>query len=125
MVTIFLFKFFFQKFLTFFVYYVHEGSEGVCRVFTCEGVCRYLLLRVYVGYLLVRVYVGYLLVFTFEGVCRVFTLRVYVGYLLVFTFQGVCSRDVKTPKFFGPARPVIQFLILGPFGPVWGPAKIC
>ena len=31
---------FFQKFLTFFVYYVHEGSEGVCRVFTCEGVCR-------------------------------------------------------------------------------------
>ena len=40
---------------------VHEGYEGVFRVFTFEGVCR---------------------VFTFEGVCRVFTLRVYVGYLL-------------------------------------------
>ena len=36
----------------FFVYYVNEGSEGVCRVFTFEGVCR---------------------VFTFEGVYRVFT----------------------------------------------------
>ena len=40
----------FQKFLTFFVYYVHEGSEGVFRVFTFEGVCKgiylYLLLRV-------------------------------------------------------------------------------
>ena len=47
--------FFFQKFLTFFVYYVHEGSEGVFRVFTFEGVCRVFTLRVYVGY------VGYLL----------------------------------------------------------------
>ena len=52
LVTIFLFKIFFQKFLFFFVYYVHEGSEGVFRVFTFEGVCR---------------------VFTFEGICRVFT----------------------------------------------------
>ena len=43
LVTIFLFKYFFQKFLTFFVYYVHEGSEGVFRVFTFESVCRYLL----------------------------------------------------------------------------------
>ena len=46
LVTIFLLK-------IFFVYYVHEGSEGVFRVFTFEGVCRYLF------------------VFTFEGVCRV------------------------------------------------------
>ena len=57
-------NFFIQIFFqNFFVYYVHESSEGVCR---------YLLLRVYVGYLLVftlRVYVGYLLR---EGVCRVF-----------------------------------------------------
>ena len=54
LVTIYLFK-------NFFVYYVHEGSEGLFRVFTFEGACR---------------------VFTFEGVCRVFTLRVYVGYIL-------------------------------------------
>ena len=49
LVTIFLFKIIFQKFLTFLVvYYVHEGSEGVgvswgfwgFRVFTFEGVCR-------------------------------------------------------------------------------------
>ena len=60
LVTIFLFKFVFQKLLSLFVYYVHEGYEGVCRVFT---------MIVYVG-----IY--------FEGVCRVFTLRMYVGYLL-------------------------------------------
>ena len=45
------------------------------------------------------------------------------------------NRDGKMTIFFGPARPVvplpgparpvIQFLILGPFGPVWGPVKIC
>ena len=52
LVTIFLFKFCFQKFLFFFVYYVHEGYEGACRVYTFEGVYR---------------------VFTFEGVCREFT----------------------------------------------------
>ena len=46
LVTIFLFKFF-SKF--FFVYYVHEGYEGVCRVFTFEGVCRVFTLRVYIG----------------------------------------------------------------------------
>ena len=33
--------------------------------------------------------------------------------------EYIITRDVKTPKFFGPARPVIQFFILGPFGPVW------
>ena len=60
MVTIFLFNFF-SKIFIFFVYYVHEGYKGVCRVFTFEGVCRE---------------------FTFEGVYRVFTLRVYVGYSL-------------------------------------------
>ena len=47
LVTFFLFKIFFSKIFIFFVYYVNEGSEGVCRVFTFEGVCR---------------------VFTFEGV---------------------------------------------------------
>ena len=52
LVKIFLFKIFFSKIFTFFVYYVHEGSEGVFRVFTFEGVCR---------------------VFTSEGVYRVFT----------------------------------------------------
>ena len=68
---------FFLKFLTFFVYYVHEGSEGVFRVFTFEVVC-----RVFTFEGVCRIIVGYLLIFTFEGVCRVFTLRVYVGYLL-------------------------------------------
>ena len=51
---------FFQKLLTFFVYYVHEGSEGVFRVFTFEGVCK---------------------VFTFEGVCRVFTCIYFWGFM--------------------------------------------
>ena len=49
LVTIFLFKIFLN---IFYVYYVHEGSEGVCRVFAFESVCR---------------------VFTFKGVYRVFT----------------------------------------------------
>ena len=41
LVTIFLFKIVFSKiFNFFFVYYVHEGSVGVFRVFTFEGVCR-------------------------------------------------------------------------------------
>ena len=59
-----------QNFLHFFVYYVHEGSEGVCRVFTFEGVYR------------VFTFEGVYRVFTFEGVCRVYTLRVYVRYIL-------------------------------------------
>ena len=56
-------------FLTFIVYYVHAGSEGVFRVFTFEGVCR------------VFTFEGVFKVFSFKGVCRVYTLRVYVGYL--------------------------------------------
>ena len=48
LVTIFLFQFFFPKFY-FFVYYVHEGYEGVCRVFTFEGACRVFTLRVYIN----------------------------------------------------------------------------
>ena len=46
----------------------------------------------------------------------------------VFAFND-WVRDVKTPKFFGPARPVVHFsgparpvikyFIIGPFGPVW------
>ena len=65
-------------FKMFYVYYVHEGSEGVCRVFTFEGVCRVFTLEGVYRYLLLRVYIG----IYFEGVCRVFTLRVCVGYLL-------------------------------------------
>ena len=39
LITIFLFKFFLKKTLDyFFVYYAHEDSESVCRVFTFEGV---------------------------------------------------------------------------------------
>ena len=48
--------------------------------------------------------------------------------------EDMYSRDVKTPKFFGPARPVahfsgparpvINFFILGPFGPVWARKNI-
>ena len=52
--------------------------------------------------------------------------RCFVPFALFFS---ICVRDVKTPKFFGPARPVvhfsgparpvIKFFILGPFEPVW------
>ena len=45
-------NYFSKIFNIFYFYYVHEGSEGVCRVFTFEGGCR---------------------VFTFESVYRVFT----------------------------------------------------
>ena len=47
----------------------------------------------------------------------------------IVVYASMGTRDVKTPKFFGPARPVvhfsgparpvIQFFILGPFGRVW------
>ena len=46
-----------------------------------------------------------------------------VQYIVQYTCT-VQSRDVKTPKFFCPARPVIKFFILGPFGPVWSSENI-
>ena len=56
-------------FQNFFVYYLHEGYEGVCRVLTFEGVCRVYTLRVYVG--MYSIY--------FKGVCSVFTMRLYIN----------------------------------------------
>ena len=67
---------------------------------------------------LTQIHLSYLRIFVFS-IFPLFPL-IYRQCLYVQYFAPtVRVRDGKMTIFFGPARPVIQFLISGPFGPVW------